>query len=775
MSPQTGRPKRRWLRWVGLAFAVLLLTALGVGTWLALGSLPTTTGEITLKSPGLSERVTIGRDEAGIVTITAASESDGYFALGFVHAQDRLFQMEMMRRLGAGRLSEVVGDLGLRSDKVMRTLGLARQAAAQYEAASPELRGALESYAAGVNAFLDQSWRPLPPEFLLLRFRPEPWRPTDSLLWGRIMAWQLSGNAGQEITNEGLRGRIDPDLLQILMRTEGSLASLPGLGVTRSASNNWAIAGRFAASGAPMLANDPHLGFSVPAIWYLARIVTPDLTRVGATTPGLPLLVIGSNGHVAWGFTTTHGDTQDLYEEKILAGDATQYETPNGPQKLEIRRETIKVKGAADVALDMRSTRHGPIISDLDPERYLKRIFALSWTGFDPDDRTPEAFLAMNHARDAAALKAALKDFNSPQQNVVYADTAGHIGFLAAGRVPVRRSIANESILPAPGWLADYDWYGRLDFSVLPQYEDPAAGRIVTANNDIRPSRYRYFIGRSFDRPTRHDRIAQLLGQLRRTTIADFERIQLDDASMPLRRFVKTHLPDVSASLPLDIAAALSGWDGRMEAGQPEPLIASAWLYATARRVLSDELGAKEFDDWWFWQVDILDQLLSQDRWCDDPATGVRETCRDAARTAAAQALDILRQTYGPDWRTWSWGASHAVSFRHPIFSSLPFLGPRLTPIIGANGDQFTVNRGGSIARGGGALFADVHGPGLRMVVDMSQPESMRVSVAGGQSGHPLSSHYSDLLLEWGAGRYRSFDQPARDVLILSPASEKTP
>jgi penicillin amidase len=368
-----------------------------------------------------------------------------------------------------------------------------------------------------------------------------------------------------------------------------------------------------------------------------------------------------------------------------------------------------------------------------------------------------------------------LKDFNSPQQNVVYADVAGHIGFIAAGRVPVRRNIANESILPAPGWLADYDWYGRLDFSVLPQYEDPLAGRIVTANNDIRPLRYRYFIGRSFDRPARHDRIAQLLGQLPRTTIEDFERIQLDDASMPLRRFVKAHLPEVSASIPLDIAAALSGWDGRMEAGQPEPLIVSAWLYATARRVLSDELGAEEFDDWWFWQVDILDELLSRDRWCDEPATQLHETCRDAVRTAFGQALDNLRQAYGPDWRTWSWGATHAVAFRHPIFGNVPVLGPRLTPAVAADGDQFTVNRGGSIARGGGTQFADVHGPGLRKVIDMSQPESMRVSVAGGQSGHPLSSHYSDLLLEWGAGRYRSFDQPARDVLILRPASEKTP
>ncbi|HWA48288.1 MAG TPA: penicillin acylase family protein, partial [Dongiaceae bacterium] len=235
------------------------------------------------------------------------------------------------------------------------------------------------------------------------------------------------------------------------------------------------------------------------------------------------------------------------------------------------------------------------------------------------------------------------------------------------------------------------------------------------------------------------------------------------------------HLPEVSASLPLDISSALSAWDGRMEAGAPEPLIVTAWLYATASRVLAHELGPEAFDDWWFWQIDILEQLLSQDRWCDDRATQPRETCRDVVRISFQDALATLRGAYGPDWQAWSWGATHAVSFRHPIFSSIPFLGGRLTPVVPANGDQFTINRGGSLAKAGGAQFADVHGPGLRMVVDMSQPESMRVSVAGGQSGHPLSAHYSDLLIEWGAGRYRSFDQPAQDVLVLRPAAEKTP
>jgi penicillin amidase len=771
-------PLRRWIIGAGMVLALALVAVIAAAGWLLLGSLPKTTGTLALESPGLSASATIGRDAAGIVTITAANEPDGYFALGFAHAQDRLFQMEMMRRMASGRLAEIVGAVGLKSDKLMRTLGLKRQAEAQYAAASPGMLIALEAYAAGVNAYLDGRGGPLPPEFLLLRFDPERWHPVDSLLWGRLMAWQLSGNAGQEIVNESLRGKLDPDLLQTLMRTEGSLAGLTGPGfssmsATRSASNNWVIAGRLSASGAPLLANDPHLGFNVPVIWYMARIVTPDSVRVGATAPGLPLLVIGSNGHVAWGFTTTHSDTQDLFEERLAPDAPARYETPAGWQPVEIRREIVKVKDGAEVAFDVRATRHGPIISDLDPERYLNRVFALSWPGFAADDRTPEAFLAMNRAGDAAAFRAALRDFHTPQQNVVYADASGQIGFAAAGRVPIRRNIANQSLLPAPGWRADYDWLGHLDFSVLPQLENPPSGRIVTANNDIRPQDYHRFLGQSFERSYRRDRIEQLLAPLSQATTEDMQTIQLDDYSIPLHRFVKSFLPEIAASIPLELSAALSGWDGHMQVGRPEPLIATAWLYATARRVLGDELGVEGFEQWWFWQVDSLEQLLTQDRWCDDPATTQAENCRDAIRMALPDALDALRGSFGADWRSWTWGASHSLSFSHPVFGRIPTIGDWLGTTIAAPGDQFTVNRGGSFARDGGVRFADIHGPGLRMVVDMAQPDRLLFNLAGGQSGHPLSSHYRDLLLDWASGTYRSFEQPARDTLTLRPAAGK--
>ncbi len=769
-SPPTRRSRIwRWLRRGFLALALLLVVAVGLALWALMGSLPKVSGEITLADSGLSAPVTIGRDSAGVVTITAQSDRDADFALGFVHAQDRLFQMEFMRRLAAGRLSEVLGSVTLRTDRLMRLLGLAHQADTQYETASPELRTSLDAYADGVNAFLKWHGFPLPPEFLLLGVEPEPWRPTDSLLWGRLMAWQLSGNAGQEIQNERLRGGVSPDLLALLLREESRHASLPGFAPSRSASNNWAISGAHTASGAPILANDPHLGLTAPATWYMVRISTPSGVRVGATAPGLPLLVIGSNGKVAWGFTTTHSDTQDLFEVRLSPNLPNHYETPVGPVEFVMRREIIKVEGSEDVVFDVRSTHHGPLISDLDPGRYLHRRFALAWTGFLPDDRSPEAFLKMNRAENAAAFKEALREFHTPQQNVVFADVDGNIGFVAAGRVPVRRNIANESLLPAPGWVEDYDWTGVLSFADLPQLDNPPDGRIVTANNDIRPPRYAKFLGRSFDRPYRHDRILSLLQQISGATLQDMERIQQDDLSMPLLGFVKQHLRDVAPTIPLDIAAAMGGWDGRMVADRPEPLIATAWLYATAHRVLADELGDEEFGDWWHWQVDTLKTAMMSDRWCDDKQTPIGENCRDDVRGALAEALDALRASYGPDWRSWAWGAAHNVRFRHPVFARLPYIGDWLVPSVAAPGDHFTINRGGMDVSADGTGFADVHGPGMRMAIDLSRPGAPVFNVAGGQSGHPLSSHYDDLLLEWVAGNYRSFQNPAQDVLTLRP------
>jgi penicillin amidase len=764
---------KRWLGRGLLALALVLVAAIGFVAWVVLGSLPKSSGEVRIADAALSASLTIGRDSSGIVTITAQTEVDADFALGFVHAQDRLFQMETMRRFGSGRLSELFGLRALKTDKRMRLAGLAQQAEVQYQAASPDLRAALDAYAAGVNAYIAWQGFPLSPEFVLLRFKPEPWRPVDSLLWGRIMAWLLSGNAGQEIENEQLRRTVNADLLPLLLREEGRQASLFGLAPTRSASNNWALAGTRTASGAPILANDPHLGLSAPGTWYMARISTPDSVRVGATVPGLPFLVIGSNGHVAWGFSTTHSDTQDLFEEHLSQGKPEHYDTPSGPMPFEVRREVIKVKDGADVVFNVRSTRHGPLISDLEPEHYLHRRFSLAWTGFMPSDRTPEAFLKMNRAKSAAEFKTALRDFHTPQQNVVFADTSGNIGFVAAGRVPTRRNIANESLLPAPGWIDDYAWTGNLSFADLPQIDNPSDGAIVTANNDIRPARYFKFLGHAFDRPYRRDRIQTLLAETPKATLEDMERIQLDDFSRPLFSFVKSHFATVKSTVPIEVASVMAGWDGRMGADRPEPLIATAWLYATARRVLADEMGDERFRNWWHWQVDILNDAMMDDRWCDDRETPTAESCRDMVRAAFADALEALRGRYGQEWLKWSWGGAHELRFRHQVYANLPYIGDHLVPKVATPGDYFTINRGGMGVTADGARFAHVHGAGMRMAVDMSHPDAPVFNLAGGQSGHPLSSHYSDLLPEWAAGTYRTFQNPAEDVLILRPQQKK--
>jgi penicillin amidase len=379
----------------------------------------------------------------------------------------------------------------------------------------------------------------------------------------------------------------------------------------------------------------------------------------------------------------------------------------------------------------------------------------------------------MNRAKNAAEFKDALRDFHSPQQNVVFADTEGNIGFVAAGRVPVRRNIANESLFPAPGWIDDYSWTGTLSFADLPQIENPPAGRIITANNDIRPLRYLHFLGHSFDRPYRRDRIQSLLADTHGATLEDMERIQTDDFSTPLLGFVKAHLPEVAPSVPLDIAAGMAGWDGRMVPDRPEPLIATAWLYATARRLLADDMGTEEFEGWWLWQVDILDDVMKDARWCDDRGTPMVENCRDVVRASFGEALNALRGRYGMDWREWSWGAAHQMQFRHPVFAQLPYVGNRLVPAVATPGDHFTINRGGTAISDDGALFTDVHGPGMRLAVDMSRPDSPVFSLAGGQSGHPMSRHYSDLLPEWAEGLYRTFQNPAQDVLILRPQQKK--
>ncbi|HVT52937.1 MAG TPA: penicillin acylase family protein [Dongiaceae bacterium] len=754
---------RRLLKWIG--FGVLGLIVLTLGTvaagylWLR-SSLPQQDG--TVQVTGLSAPVTIERDDRGVPTIRAANLDDAAFAVGFVHAQDRLFQMDMMRRVGAGRLAEVVGAQALPVDKLMRTLGLYAQAEQQAEDAGPQLKQVLAAYSAGVNAFLSEG-HTLPPEFQLLGYRPEPWKPVDSLVWGRIMALQLSSNWNAEQLNLTLKQTIPADLLKLLRPEVESFAGLPmpWFGPVNEASNNWVVAPSKSRSGAAMLANDPHLGLTAPSIWYLAHIVTPQMQWVGATSPGMPLIVIGANEHVAWGFTTTTGDTEDLYEEKEAPGDPKRYQTFYGTEPFITRTEAIKVKNGKDIQYTIRSTHHGPVVSDLDEDRKAGApILALKAAFLQPNDRTADALLAMDLARSADEFHAALAHFDSPQQNVVYADKDGHIGFVAAGRVPVRRQVFAQGLLPTPGWVNTYDWMGMIPFDALPQSRDPAAGWLATANNKIVDDRYDYFMAGSWPDDRRYRRIAEMLQATDKFDVAGFEKMQQDTLSTPLHDLVQSWLPRVKGADPR-IAQLLRGWDGHVDRDRPEPLIATVWMERVAQALLKAKLG-KSYADWWFWDDQALQRVLDDPKEC-----GV--SCNDVLGKALQQASAELSARLGADPTRWKWGDLHRLHFRHPIFRYVPVISDWLDPDLPTDGDAFTVNRAVPIGNPDTPDLPDVHGPTMRLIVDMKDPMQAVVTLAGGQSGNPLSPHYADGLVDWRDGNYRPIVQPSMHELILTP------
>jgi penicillin amidase len=765
----------KWLRRISLAFIALILlaglTGLGGFLWLRSG-LPQTSGEITLS--GLEAPVTIQRDDRGVPTVRAQTSNDAYFALGLLHAQDRLFQMDAMRRLGAGRLAEVIGPELLSTDRLMRTLGLYASAEAQVAAASPALKQALDAYSAGVNAYLGNHEGAWPPEFYLLGYEPEAWRPADSLVWGRLMALDLSGNWQAEVTNMRLRENLPPHLFDLLVRNPPVQAAQNRDGGSawrqpiNEASNSWVIGGALSASGAPVIANDPHLGLGLPATWYLARMETPEMIWTGATAPGLPFILIGTNYHVAWTFTTTHSDTQDLFEERVIADRPDHYESPNGPLPFEMRQEVFKIKGQDDATLVLRGTRHGPVVSDLDLDETGKgSVLALAWTALLPDDRTPEALFAMNHARDAAALEVALLDFHAPQQNIVYADSDGISGFVAAGRVPVRKQIFEASRVPAPGWSGDYDWTGLLPFAELPQMRGGPTDRIVTANNDIRPTGYRPFITADWPDDTRAQQIRALLEQIGVGELKDFQSMQMDNYSEPILAFAR-RWQDVAERNAPEIAEILAAWDGHVDRNLAAPLIATLWLDRTARHLLADEMNA-DFDEWWFWQADRIDQVLADGKACDNTATAAKESCDDVLTVALTQTVADLTAAYGADPKAWKWGDSHRAHFRHPVFRNVPIVADWLDADLPSDGDFFTINRGTAVPPRNGVSLAHGHGPGLRFVLDFGNTDGPQFGLAGGQSGHPLSPHYADWLSDWRDGTYRTIPGIAADDLTLKP------
>jgi penicillin amidase len=756
-----------------------LLAIVGAYGYLRL-SLPQIEGEVALA--GVAGPVEILRDRHGIPHIYAQSLEDAHFGLGFVHAQDRLWQMEMSRRTAAGRLAEVVGPAALEADRFLRTLGIHRVALANLRHYAPESRRLLDAYAAGVNVFLATA-PVLPPEFWLLWVSPEPWTPADSVAGLKMMAWDLGGNWRNELLRMQLSktlpvSRIQeflppypgdppvelPDLNALYGPLEREPTQISGSDPDFSGglgSNSWVVSGSRSVTGKPLLANDPHLALTAPSVWYLAHLHAPGIDAIGGTLPGVPGILIGRTERIAWGFTNTGPDVQDLYLEKLDA--AGNYLAPDGARPFEVIEETIKVRGREDERHRIRISRHGPVISDVSrsaleatPRRH---VLAFAWTALAEDDRTLQAALKLSRVQDWAGFVEVGRDLHAPQQNVTYADTAGNIGFIAPGRVPIRKRQNDlKGLAPAPGWDARYDWAGYIPYAELPRAFNPRSGFLVSANQKIVPAGYRHHITSEWEPPYRARRITQLLQATSTHTVETFASMQSDVVSLAVREL----LPALKAAQPKsrqasDALRRLAAWDGTMAADRAEPLLVTAWWRELARTLYADELGDAFRLNWnphAVFVANVLADRGGQSRWCDDLRTPQVESCDELLSASLERALADLRQRFGKNISKWNWGDAHTALHRHRPFPRNSWPARLFDVRVPSGGDSYTVNAGHPNFANDAEPYVNRHAASLRAIYDLSDPQASVFIQSTGQSGNPLSPQYRAFAPLWARGEY---------------------
>jgi penicillin amidase len=796
-----------WLRRIVLATVLLLALAAAAAWFYMRMALPQTDGRMQLA--GLRAEIRIERDADGIPTIKAASIEDAAYGLGFVHAQDRLWQLETHRRIGSGQLAEAFGEAALDSDKFLRALGVKRAAAAQWAAASPRTRALVGAYTAGINAYVREALRARPPEFVVLGLAPHEWTPEDTMAWAVMMAWDLGGNWTTELLRMRLalklpveridelippypgeqplrvadyaalyRGlKVDPRLAQ------QALAGAPESGVEGIGSNNWVVAGSHTTSGKPLLANDPHLKLSAPALWYFARMEAPGLKVAGATMPGLPGVVLGQNEHVAWGFTNTGPDVQDLYLERIKPDDPDRYQTPDGWARFEHHEEVIKVRGGPDVTVTVQATRHGPVLAGRTTEGLTGPVakptyaIAMRWTALDPDPGTVDASIGFNTATSVAGFIAAAAGYVAPMQNMVVADRDGHIGYVAAGRVPLRKPENDlKGQVPSPGWDARYDWDGWIEPTATPREVDPPRGWIATANQRIHAPDYPHYITNEWAPPYRYQRIEQLLAATPRHDMESLRRMQSDGVSLATRRLLP-FLKNAKSDHPLAAAAQreLAAFDGTMAADKAAPLIFWAWARQLAQGLFADEIGPVLWERAGRSFREAMENVLERNDawWCDDKTTPAVETCQQQVNAAYTRALDELQQLQGADVAAWQWGRAHVARSEHRPFSRIKALAHWFELRTPVGGDTYTINVSRVNLRPDvttGETYLDEHGPSLRALYDLGDPSQSRFMHSTGQSGIVFSPLYRSFVGRWRNVEYVPvWGGAAAQTLVLAP------
>ncbi len=779
-------------------FAVpLVLIAAGAGyVWMA-RSLPPVSGSMTLT--GLAGPVTISRDQNGVPHITGSSVNDVFTGLGFAHAQDRLWQMEVSRMAAQGRLSEMFGDPTVDSDIWLRSMAIHEASQASYEALPEAGKEALRAYAAGVNAWIEREGRAFaakwPPEFVILGHEPELWQPADTVGAVKMMSVSLGANSQFEmyrlgfarigLTSEEINDLLPPgpgdnppplpDIARLLELDNGPLKIADGgsqadMGplrldedVRRGASNNWVLAGERTTTGQPIVANDPHLSLSAPSIWYLAHLRVSDdggtHNLVGATLAGAPFVLLGRNDHVAWGFTNTASDVQDIFVEKVNPDNADEYLTPDGWKEFGSKRETIKVSGGDAVEFTRRWTRHGPVLpsSYRNIGSYLPEgtVASLQWVALARDDTTVLSGIDLWSDTTVAEFQAKMAAYVTPMQSMVAADKAGNIGMIAPGRVPIRHP--DNRVMgraPVPGWDAVYDWQGMIPFAGLPREINPAIGAIGTANAKIVGPDYPYFLTFDWQEPWRQDRVKDLVVENRQAQSPEMSRDVQADVFSPAFAVVGPKMIGlVEGKKDVDprMIALLKEWDYRMVRDSAAPLVFLAWFRESMIGIFEDDLGPT-FKPWFRARGVVMDNVLSgrtSRNWCDDRTTTGEENCADVLAMALSRAVVDLEERFGNEPGEWRWGAAHLSAGEHAPFSNVPVLKRIFDVQVESAGGPFTLDRGVTPLSNAKTPYINVSGSSFRGIYDFADLNNSTFITTTGQSGNVFSRHYRDFAVPW--------------------------
>jgi len=794
-SIRLGKYVRLLLWLIAAAFIVILVVVVAY----LFSAKTAISGKYSMKN--LGDSVLVSFDASDIPHIKANSPSDALFALGFLHATERSWQMEMNRRISSGRLSEILGKDTIPIDRFIRTLGIKRAAERQYDRYPATTKYLLQAYADGVNAGNSSLGWALPVEYFLTGSRPSHWSPTDSVAWMLMMAYDLGGNWQKELqrlelsqflSTKQVWEVVPPDNQDDILSnldfakmyrdlkvfnpatgpakeksknppaTELALLDLPG-GKDGIGSNNWALSGKLTASGKPLLANDPHLGLSAPAIWYYAHLDAPGMNVIGATLPGIPGVVLGRTDQFAWSFTNTGPDVQDLYIEQIDSKNPGMYRGPDGPLPFKVRQEIIDVKGASPFIFLVKETRHGPVISDayarakrtLNNEQYA---LALRWTALDVENQSVVGLLELNQVNSLLAFKQSLRKNYAPMQNVVMADVDGNIAYQAAGVAPKRTLHQGlYGVAPALGWEKQYDWNGYVPYDYLPANNNPEQGWLATANQKIIAANDPNPLTGDWDLPTRYNRIVDLIKSKNSHNVASMKAMQADTLSLgatPLLDLFKSSKP--THPLGAQALEISRSFDGDMKGDSAAALIFNAWadqltrnLFSRLSYLFTENYGARHF------RSPLLMQLQNPNSpWCDDPKTQAIETCLESSNHAFDKALEYLSSQYGNDPKKWSWGKAHTAISEHRPLTKVPFLGSFFNIETPFAGDSFSINVGRLQLLRSSNPYETFQAPSLRTIYDLADLEQSVFIFQTGQSGWIQSKLYRNMTPLWAKNEY---------------------